>query len=174
VGSVIRLYAHALKPLVLLLNTQWKTGELGRQVAAILAATKVVPSPFVPRVAQDLFARLAAGESFRYDVWYSDPPPRPGEVLDVSHLRTPAQRALARHLRKHDAMIVDVKASSERGMAASVVYDFFYNPARDRVRRCQQCQTWFLDLSRNKSAQRCSKACTIAWSSAHRKKGTPP
>ena len=43
---------------------------------------------------------------------------------------------------------------------------------RDRLRRCQQqqCRRWFVDMTRNKSAMRCSRKCTIAWSHDQRRK----
>jgi hypothetical protein len=44
---------------------------------------------------------------------------------------------------------------------------------RDRLRSCQQeqCGRWFVDMTRNKSALRCSRTCTIKWSHAQRRKG---
>jgi predicted RNA-binding Zn ribbon-like protein len=52
--------------------------------------------------------------------------------------------------------------------------EYFNNPARDRLRRCPhpcpKCRGWFVDTTRNKSARRCSRECTIAWSNSQRKK----
>jgi len=32
-----------------------------------------------------------------------------------------------------------------------------------RVKRCLECKRWFVDETRNKSAERCSRACTVKW-----------
>lgn len=63
---------------------------------------------------------------------------------------------------------------SGRHMLVAMIETYVNNRQRDRLRRCPQCARWFVDRTRNKAAQRCSRACTIAWSNAQRpKKETP-
>jgi predicted RNA-binding Zn ribbon-like protein len=51
------------------------------------------------------------------------------------------------------------------------VLAYVQSPHRERLKCCQRCATWFVDTTRNKSARRCSRACTIAWSNKQRPKG---
>jgi hypothetical protein len=51
----------------------------------------------------------------------------------------------------------------------TLVVGYLRSAQRHRLRRCPQCRGWFVDETRNNSAQRCSRACTIAWSNAQRK-----
>lgn len=41
---------------------------------------------------------------------------------------------------------------------------FIENPARARLKRCGLCRKWFADRTRNASALRCSRECTVKWS----------
>jgi hypothetical protein len=54
------------------------------------------------------------------------------------------------------------------GAIVTTLADYFSHSRRDRLKRCTTCQQWFVDLTRNKSALRCSRSCTIAWSNAQR------
>jgi hypothetical protein len=40
----------------------------------------------------------------------------------------------------------------------------------DRVKRCPECRRWFVDDTRNKSAARCSRDCTVKWWNRSRRK----
>jgi predicted RNA-binding Zn ribbon-like protein len=48
------------------------------------------------------------------------------------------------------------------------VDQFVNNTARDRFRQCPICGKFFADKTRNRSAVRCSRACTIVWSTRQR------
>ncbi len=148
--------ARDLEPFARLLNTEWATGDhvqVGDRVAAVIQATAALPHPWVPWRAGEQFAALAAGQTFRYDI-----------VKPQPQAQTPAD------LRKHGVAWIRLHASDQRGLAAQELDRFFRNPSRDRLRRCQQCTHWFIDMTRNKSAQRCQRKCTIAWSNAQRMK----
>lgn len=159
--------AHELKRLVHELNEVWisERAALGEQVAAVIEAAAVVPYPGVPRRAAELFAALAEGQTFQYWV----------HPMGVDE-RAPAS------WRRHGYAVVTLRPphvvradggqdpSEARGFAVLELGRFFRNSARGRLRRCQQCGTWFIDTTRNKSALRCSRACTIAWSNSQRSK----
>jgi hypothetical protein len=55
-----------------------------------------------------------------------------------------------------------------RGHVLQALWFSFQSVARDRLKRCPTCQTWFVDGSRNKSAKRCSASCT--WRSWNRRR----
>ncbi|SRR5581483_5885727 len=55
------------------------------------------------------------------------------------------------------------------GMVVALLAEYLNSLYRDRLKQCPQCRRWFVDLTRNKSALRCSRACTITWSNAQRK-----
>lgn len=152
-GHFISRDAHEMDRLIRQLNTRWigKDAALGEQVAAVIQATAALPYPAVPRAAADLFVALAEGQSFQYRM-------QPVEWAPT----VPAA------WRQHGLALVFLEHSDELGYAVLELGRFFRNPARGRLRRCQQCATWFLDTTRNQSARRCSKACTIAWSNRQR------
>lgn len=62
------------------------------------------------------------------------------------------------------------------GILVALLAEYFNSPHRDRLKRCPRCRRWFVDMTRNRSSLRCSRACTIAWSNSQRpraaKKGT--
>jgi hypothetical protein len=47
---------------------------------------------------------------------------------------------------------------------------FFRGDGWERLKRCPQCNRWFIDTSRNKRKERCSKSCTDRWWSRDRRK----
>jgi predicted RNA-binding Zn ribbon-like protein len=144
-GSFISQEARQLDRLGHLMNERWKASvhaEVRSQVAAVIAATAALPYPRIPRSAAALFDALAAGQVFRFKV--SRVPP--------------------------DDAIVSQEHSTEQGLAALELGRFFRNPARSRLRRCEQCGTWFTDTTRNQSAKRCGRTCTIRWSNSQRGK----
>lgn len=165
ISDLIRREAQDLEVFARLLNTQWATNEaplpwtpldaqIGRDLAAVIEAAAELPYPFVSRRAGAGFAALAEAQSFRYHVL--ELPPQP---------HTPA------NLRQHGVVWVRLYGSDDgHGLAAQMLDRFFQNPARARLRRCQQCPRWFVDTTRNKSARRCSRECTIAWSNSQRGK----
>lgn len=63
---------------------------------------------------------------------------------------------------------VFVKSPSQLGEVVLAVVQYLEHPRRDRLKRCPRCRRWFIDATKNKSALRCSVACTIAWSNAQR------
>jgi predicted RNA-binding Zn ribbon-like protein len=148
-GRVITHESLQLGRLMRLLN-QRLAGDIHtpvrEQVVAVITASAAFAYPSIPRLAGELFEVLAAGQTFTFTV-----------------ARVPPDHA-----------IVMSEASTEEGEAALELFRFFQNPARSRLRCCQQCGTWFIDVTRNQSARRCSRACTIAWSNAQRTtKGDP-
>jgi hypothetical protein len=155
VGDFISRQARDLKMLAVILNGQaWKgSADIVRDATAVVEASTELPYPFVSRKTGQLFLALAGDVPFRYVV---------DEMQPQAH--TPAV------LRDAGAVFVFLQASSIRGLAARELEQYFRNPARDRLRRCQQCARWFVDETRNKSALRCSRACTIAWSNSQRDK----
>ena len=63
---------------------------------------------------------------------------------------------------------VFIKSPSQLGEVILAVVQYLEHPRRDRLKRCPRCSRWFVDATKNKSASRCSRACTIAWSNAQR------
>jgi len=53
--------------------------------------------------------------------------------------------------------------TSPAGYACYLLWKIREEEALDRVKRCPQCQRWFVDETRNKSAARCSAGCTARW-----------
>ncbi len=51
-----------------------------------------------------------------------------------------------------------------------VIAEFFDGDNWERIKRCPQCGNWFVDYSRNKGKERCSKSCTNRWWSRDRRK----
>jgi len=47
---------------------------------------------------------------------------------------------------------------------------YFRNIGLDRFKRCPQCKRWFVDRTRNRQKERCSKHCTWQWWSWGRRK----
>lgn len=47
---------------------------------------------------------------------------------------------------------------------------YFQNKGWDRLKRCPQCRKWFVDQTKNKKKDRCSKHCTWQWWSRDRRK----
>lgn len=49
-------------------------------------------------------------------------------------------------------------------------WSYFRDEGWRRLKRCLQCQDWFVDSTRNKSAVRCSVGCNSLWWSRDRRK----
>jgi predicted RNA-binding Zn ribbon-like protein len=122
------------------------------QAAAVVEAALGSRYPTIPAPAADAFDDLAKGQPLEYA---SRSLFRRGHVIRLDH-RTP----------------VHLVGPSWRGMTAVWLAAYFMHPSRDRLRRCQQCARWFVDMTRNKSSLRCSRACTIAWSNSQRPRKT--
>jgi hypothetical protein len=65
-------------------------------------------------------------------------------------------------------------APTAAGIWVAWLVEYFDNPQRNRLKRCARCRQWFVDETRNASALRCSRACTIAWSNAQRPRKNVP
>jgi hypothetical protein len=107
---------------------------LWRRVETIVTAPSL-------REAASRFNRWAVTQPLRLGIYmHPDPADRPADLL----LTTAAQRG-----------------------AESVVWalylNYFANPNRDRLKRCPQCDRWFVDRTRPHTMIRCSTACTNAW-----------
>jgi hypothetical protein len=122
--------------------------SLARGVAVVEAALSS-RYPAIPVAAADAFDALASGQPLEYTIRRR---PLRARVIRLDH-RTP----------------MHLSSPTEDGPMVVWLATYFMSPERERLRRCQQCARWFVDLTRNKSARRCSSACTIAWSNAQRK-----
>jgi hypothetical protein len=132
---------------------------LGGEVAGVLEAAEGSLFPAVPSLAAERFNRLAAEATLRFHAG----PPVPGFLGPVCIKPTEAE--------------IGILTAEGRGVGARAVwafqlaYGYFMNRERDRLRRCAVCRRWFVDATRNRSARRCSRACTILWSNKQRPKG---
>jgi len=78
-------------------------------------------------------------------------------------------KASAPKLQSKAVLELDLEPLGQRGHVAGLLLTWYWmNPHRDRLKRCQRCERWFVDSSRNKSARRCTPECTVAWSNAQR------
>jgi hypothetical protein len=118
------------------------------QAGVVVEATLGTAYPTVPPDAAAAFDKLASGQPVEYTSSRHFPEPW---LLRPDH-RTP----------------ITLWSRSAAGIMAAWLATYFRHPYRDRLRRCQQCAKWFVDMTRNKSALRCSKACTVAWSNKQR------
>jgi len=57
-----------------------------------------------------------------------------------------------------------------KGSILRTIAMFFDGDNWERIKRCPQCGNWFVDNSKNKSKERCSKSCTNRWWSRDRRK----
>jgi hypothetical protein len=134
---------------------------VGAEVADVLEAAEGSPYPTVPNLAAERFNRLAEQASLRF---HAGPPvggfPHPGVFIKpVPEVDVGIQTA-------------EGPSVGTRGFwSFQLAYGYFMNPERDRLRRCAVCRRWFVDGTKNRSARRCSRACTIRWSNAQRHKG---
>jgi len=143
-------------------GTRPELGEVGQADRSLVdAATRVVDevlrSPFsvVSTEAATLFNRLAAGAALHF-VADADGAVRPGDGFRLNFSD------------REYLQWVSLETPTARGVWTAWLAYFLDNPQRERLRRCQQCHRWFVDGTRNRSARRCSRACTIAWSNAQR------
>jgi hypothetical protein len=128
---------------------------LAAEVAGVLEAAEGTAYPTVPSLAAERFNGLAAQATLRLHAGDAVAGIRPGvfikPVPDVA---------------------VGLHSAEGQGAAGvwafQLAYGFFMNPERDRLRRCAVCRDWFVDVTKNRSARRCSRACTIAWSNKQR------
>lgn len=73
--------------------------------------------------------------------------------------------------KERDTIVTDLKGYEREGkIRLDLIRDAFAATARAELRRrhCPQCDRDFIDQTRNGSAKRCSRACTIRWSNALR------
>jgi hypothetical protein len=110
------------------------------------------------------FERLAAGAPVTLKVWR--PPADDYEAVTLR--RQPSSYPYIPEARLGDGL--EVGFESKTSALWSIIHMFRYarNPHRSRLRRCPECARWFVDATRNRSARRCSKACTVKWSNKQR------
>jgi hypothetical protein len=65
---------------------------------------------------------------------------------------------------------LDRSPAFSTGETLRIIAKFFDGDNYERIKRCPQCGNWFVDYSRNKGKQRCSKSCTNRWWSRGRRK----
>jgi predicted RNA-binding Zn ribbon-like protein len=143
----------------------YRAWETAREVAIAGAGRAVLPPTALP-----LLRALAEGTPVTYrfgvkgqlegrDAWamtHLDP--------TQAHLRVPSTRP---------DLYLELASPSVSLAGFIHVLAYVQSPHRERLRRCQQCRRWFVDETRNASARRCSRECTIKWSNSQRtKKGT--
>jgi hypothetical protein len=161
------------------------------QIAREIAERATGRSPFdpLPLEAVASFQELASQTPIHYRLWrYAE---------DITEARAMRERAEQGHspLRHYQTayrltrdrgpgrsrVVLELGLESDSATLGAVagLARFLVNPHRGRLRRCQRCARWFVDATRNKSQQRCSRACTIVWSNSQRprrkrpKKGAP-
>lgn len=141
-----------MQPLVDVLNRPATAETVHAIVAATMAhdLTGQPPAPWTPDHAWALYDAYVA-DAIKQPYWIRNgsTPPVAGPP-GYGGARLPMQYA-----------------SSPAAVIAAAVHDYFGNPYRYRLRRCGQCARYFLDLTRNRSALRCSRACTVKWGNAH-------
>lgn len=125
--------------------------EARETAAAVVEALGNVRYPMVSEEAAGLFNDLAAKTPMHYSVGLWAPE---GTRPQYAFLGT------------SDAVVL--RSHTPQVLWLGLLVDFFKNPHRDRLRRCPVCARWFLDETRNRSARRCSRRCTIAWSNTQR------
>jgi hypothetical protein len=143
-GEVARLVG-SLSKLRDALNAAKEEDELEVVTLVEEAIAAAVPAPFIAADIGQRYDALAAPYPFRYTI--------SGLVRSTNP-------------KKPDVVMPLVRTKSPMGLVVAWLHDYFGNPQRDRLRRCTQCRTWFLDTTRNGSALRCSRVCTRKWWSA--------
>lgn len=159
-GSFIIARLAPLRELAAFVTTSQHAtlSPLASEVAGILEAAEGTAYPAVPNVAAERFNRLAERATLQF---HAGPP-----VPDFPG------RALIRPTSEVEIGILVAPRQGGTGLwAFQLVYGYFMNRERDRLRRCAVCRHWFVDATRNRSARRCSRACTILWSNKQRPKG---
>jgi len=127
-----------------LLNAE--TGDVADEIRALVQGTIVarIPSPMIPPNVWPRYRTLGR----RYPFVYTTIPAMDGTSL-------PSMRAVDPAMARDTLQVVELEA-------------YFRNRARHRLRQCAHCSSWFLDVTRNGSALRCSLRCTRKWWHAHR------
>jgi hypothetical protein len=197
VGRLIRSQLGQLHPLAALLNGGWagwawpEASEEDRTAAraaadtitAIAEAMLGVPADAeLPSAVVDHFNRLAETAPFIYQahpapVYLTSGEPDPGNPrtwhtsIVLRNVVQRGQGTAGERGRRGDLYRATLSALTLRpwGHGVLLLADYLVNPHRDRLRRCPQCHRWFVDQTRNRSAARCSRACTIGWWHAKRK-----
>jgi hypothetical protein len=122
---------------------------------------------------QFAFDRLARQAPFVWQATFTTRYPPPPVALDDPSTWT--HHVSLSYLRerkdwKAAAGVSFLASPSELGWLVAALAAVLNSRHRDRLRRCPICGLWFVDLTRNKSALRCSRKCTITWSHAQRRK----
>lgn len=172
-GDFITEQTRPLWFLANILNgTNWddRTYRIAERVAPIVEATATFDAtsgfrvPFIPPAAVEGFMQLQAGLIFSYTIMGVTPQPHTPAALHGVGVEVEIEPYPLRPVEDPEAFSMFCRGIAVRTLATG----YFANPARDRLRRCARCPRWFVDTTRNKSARRCSKECTIAWSNGQR------
>lgn len=157
-GGVISAQLEELTYLARELNGEVAPGgdaDLVASAAAVIDAAASAAYPDVSNDAAERFNALADGTPLHVVVG-PHPPITEGR----------------RHFITFGTTRVYLSTRSAAGVWVVKLARLFVNPQRDRLRHCPICRRWFVDETRNRSALRCSRKCTIAWSNAQRPKGS--
>jgi hypothetical protein len=132
-------------------------GRLRNSAAAIVTSVLSMPYPTVPKDAAERFNDLAARAPLYYVAERDDGARRAEHIGDFQ-------------IAEHEGAPVRLHTKTAQGLWALRLMVFLNNRHRDRLRSCAQCHRWFVDVTRNRSARRCTRKCTIAWSHAQRRR----
>jgi hypothetical protein len=111
-------------------------------------------APYIPEAAGRLFQDIADGVTLRYTTLPGRSSPETPDVW-------------------RNAVIPYLWYSNPWGALLRLLVDYAESAERERLRRCTQCARWFVDPTRNKSARRCSRACTTRWWNQARRLSVP-
>jgi hypothetical protein len=132
-----------------------RVSPLSAEVASVLEAAEGSAYPTVPSLAAERFNRFAEHAVLRFHA---------GPQVGTGHAAVFIQP-----VPEVEVGILSGPGQSVHGYwAFMLAYGYFMNTERDRLRRCAVCRRWFVDVTKNRSARRCSRPCTIRWSNKQR------
>jgi len=172
-GSLIRRELKLLGRLSAILNQEPQplvSAEDRRVVEEIVDHARSLRSSRLREKETQAFNRLAARAPIAFEAGALTFMARAKlNPADPATYRWGASRAFALGDRLGPAeSSVFVKSPSPLGAVVLLLVQFLEHPRRDRLRQCPRCSKWFVDRTKNKSALRCSRRCTIAWSNSRR------
>jgi hypothetical protein len=161
--GVTRRDVGRLESLAHLLNgDRWRRGDgeipaecrEHREVASdVIAAIQARPWPeFLTNEAATRFNALARGAPVEFRAY--------DEVASVDPADLPFHVSFQESKTKPFGNVTMATASPAAVWALWIAL-YVDNPQRERLRRCPVCRRWFADTTRNRSAEHCSRSCTL-------------
>jgi hypothetical protein len=126
-----------------------------------MAEQLVVDYPRVSRAVADRFTAFASPAPMTYRLL-----PRPDSMPPLPPRDAQGPVSSVREWGRGFVIYVDSPSNNVHGVIA--LSSLLGSPHRQRLRRCEKCRRFFVDWTRNRSARRCSRECTIAFSNAQR------